>query len=173
MGVVHLCRCTPVFRISGTSGRIVLKFGMWIGPRDHLAERFTQVKSGVNLYVRMCILLSVSSEWLVDCAEILYLHMWVEGAHKLIAMRATQAIDRLGYLHLVVRTCKYSVSPCLGDGWTHYAEIWCAVMDQLAMHFIHAKSGAHLHVVAVVNSFLHLETYWTHHAELWFVIRPN
>ena len=27
---VRTCRCSPVFRISGTAGRIVLKFGAWL-----------------------------------------------------------------------------------------------------------------------------------------------
>ena len=46
---VRKCRCSPVLDISGTAGRIALKFGV---VKDQLAMRFTLLRDGVHLQVR-------------------------------------------------------------------------------------------------------------------------
>ena len=59
-GRVHLYvrMCLSLSRISGTAGRIALKFGLCLETYWLLAS-FTQTKNGVHLHVRMCILFRI------------------------------------------------------------------------------------------------------------------
>ena len=52
---LHVRTCTPLFPISHTVWRIVLKFGVWLGIHSMI---LTQVRCGANLHVRTCTLLS-------------------------------------------------------------------------------------------------------------------
>ena len=48
---MHERTCIPLLSISGTAGRIVLKFGV---ARGLLAKRLQEAMGGVNLHVRTC-----------------------------------------------------------------------------------------------------------------------
>ena len=70
-----------------------------------------------------------------------------------------------GGMHLHVRTFA-SLFLHIGNGWAHFAEIWCVIMDQLAVHFIYATSGIHLQVLTCIRLFPYHGIQWTHHAEI-------
>ena len=68
-------------------------------------------------------------------------------------MRVTQVMNSVPISALVHVPHVCTSFRYLRSGWTRCAEIWCVVMGQLAMHFMHATDGVHLHVLTFVHFF--------------------
>ena len=135
MGGVHLHVLTcvradvPPFTYLGNTGRIALKFGMWLESHH---QGFLQ-KLRVGHSCTCAPLFSYLGNGWTDCAEICYV------VRDPLAKRFTKADVRY------VRTCSCArrvqlhppgiPSPYLGNGWTDCTEIWCVASGPVTMEF--------------------------------------